>query len=133
MVESAQRFSDKLKADGEAQIADYDRRLQTWKPQLREYSVCNKNASRVVATQPGDPLPLAIAARNLCRAKEAELRKAIYAAYTDNPSFGMEALEKMRKSALENNTGEIVAYRIKASAPSAPARPAEPTAPERRI
>jgi hypothetical protein len=31
------------------------------------------------------------------------LRKAIATAYTNNPSFGVEAMEKVRKGTLENN------------------------------
>jgi hypothetical protein len=129
MRATAQEFVDKLKAQSQAQIADYDRRLET----LREYSACNRNASRIVAVQPGDPISLAVAARNLCRSDEVKLRNAIYAAYSDNPSFGMEAMEKIRKSILENNTGEIVAYRAKANSTPAPSRPTESPPTERRI
>jgi len=128
MVGSAQEFVDKLKADGDAYLADYDRRLKTWKPQLAEYHACNRNAARIVASQSDDPISLAMAARNLCRADEANLRKAVYAAYSDNPRFGMEAMEKVRKSALENNAGEIVAYRARMSSPTpAPNPPKEMT------
>ena len=133
MVASAQQFADKLKADSEAQIADYDRRLETWKPQLREYFSCNRNASQVVAAQPGEPTSLAVAARNICREAEASLQKAIYAAHSDNPKFGTDALEKMRKKALENNTGDIVADRIKAGAAPAQTRPSAPPPVDRRI
>jgi hypothetical protein len=123
MFSSAQELVDSAKAQSEAKKADYDRRFESWKPQLREYNACNRTASRIVATQPGDPMSLAIAARNLCRSDEANLQKAIYAAYSDNPSFGMKAMEKVRKSVLENNTGEIVAYRVKANSTPASSRP----------
>src|SRR5947209_3511636 len=73
---SAQDFVDSVKAQSEAKKADYDRRFESWKPLLKEYSACNRNASRIVATQPGDPMSLAIAARNLCRSDEANLQKA---------------------------------------------------------
>jgi hypothetical protein len=65
-------FADKLKADGDAYLADYDRRLKTWKPQLAKYYGCNGSAARMVASQSGDPISLALAARNLCRADETE-------------------------------------------------------------
>jgi hypothetical protein len=132
IISSAKEIVDKAKAESDAKIADYGRRFETWRPQLREYKICNKKASQVVASQPGDPISLAMAARNLCRSQEQDLRRAIYAAYADNPNFGIEALETVRKSAIEDNTGEIVAYRAKAASPT-PSRPAEPLATNRSI
>ena len=123
MVESGQTLAKDLNAQVEAQIADYDRRLERWKPLLAPYKACNRNASRLVAMQPGDPISLAVAARSLCKTEEANLRKAIYSAYTNTPSFGIDTMEKVRKVILENNTGEIVASRAKASLPPAPSPP----------
>jgi hypothetical protein len=127
MAASAMEIANRAKSDYDSHLADYDRRLETWKPQLAKYYTCNKSASRVVAAQVGDPVSLAIAARNLCKADEAVLRKAVYATYADNPAFGNDAMEKVRNIALENNTGEIVAYRAKMNSP-ATIRPKE-TAP----
>jgi hypothetical protein len=126
-VASVNDFVAKSRADAEAKIADYDRRIETWKPQLRIYYGCNRNASKIVSTQAGDPTSLAIAARSVCRTEEANLQKAIYAAYTDDPRFGMDALEKARLKALENNTGDIVAARAVAN--PTPRSPAPQTAP----
>jgi len=73
IMQGAHEFAKEL----EAKKVDYDRRLERWQPQLRDYLACNKNMSRVVAAQPGDPMSLAVAARNLCSSNEATLRKAI--------------------------------------------------------
>jgi hypothetical protein len=127
MIASAQRFADQQKAAADAHIKDYDRRMETWKPTLQAYVSCNRSASRAVAPQTGDPVSLAVAARNLCRTSEANLRKAIYAAYEDNPTFGIETMDKTRRSILENNTGDIVAAR--AAATATPRRPPEPAPP----
>jgi tartrate dehydratase alpha subunit/fumarate hydratase class I-like protein len=101
------------------------------KPQLAKYYSCNKSAARAVAAQVGDPVSLAIGARSLCRAEEAKLQEAVYAAYSDNPAFGTQAMETVRKKALENNTGEIVAYRANANANSS--HPKEAAHPESGI
>lgn len=133
MATSTQKFVDKLNADSEAKIADYDRRLEKLKPQMREYFACNRNASQTVAAQPGDPASLAVAARNICRESEASLQKTIYAVYSDDPKFGVDALENIRKKALENNTGDIVAFRIKSNLAPTQSCPIGPPPVDRRI
>jgi hypothetical protein len=101
-------YVKRVEAEGRAKIADYDRRLETWKPQAAEYFACNRKASMVVASQPGDPTSLAIAARSICGSVEAKLRKAIYDAYADDdPGFGNRTMEKVRTRVLEDNTGDI--------------------------
>lgn len=125
MAASAIDYANKAKAEADAQLADYDRRLETWKPQLRKYVACNKSAAQAVAAQSGDPISLAIGARSLCRAEEAKLQEAVFAAYSDNPAIGTQAMEIVRKGALERNTGEIVAYRANVNSTSAPDRSRE--------
>jgi hypothetical protein len=45
----------------------------------------------------------------------------------------MEAMENVRKTALENNSGEIVAYRAKVNSTPAPSRPKEMAPTDRSI
>ena len=99
------------KADPKERVADYDHPREAWKSPFQAYADCNKSASRVVARQTGDPGSLAVAARDLCQTTEANLRSAIYAAYQDNPNFGVDTMEKLRGAILENNTSEILAAR----------------------
>jgi hypothetical protein len=87
MRASTENFVAKLKADSEAKLADYARRLESYKPLIRSYAACNRSASKIVSTQPGDPASLAIAARSICRSEEAKLREAVHAAYTDDPNL----------------------------------------------
>jgi|SRR5215471_4711222 len=113
---SAQQFVDQPKAEAKAHLADYDQLTETWKSPFQAYAECNRRASRAVATQTGDPASLALAARDLCRATEANLRKTVYAA-GDNPDFGIDTMEKLRGAMLKNNAGNIVAARAAATAP----------------
>jgi hypothetical protein len=99
--------------DGETYRAGMQRRLESYTPIMRKYFACNKNASRIVSTQSGDPGSLAVAARILCSAAEIDLQNAINAAYSNDPSFGLQTMEKIRKLAVETNIGSIVAFRIK--------------------
>ena len=103
------------KADAKERVADYDHPREAWKSPFQAYADCNKSASRVVAKQTGDPGSLAVAARDLCQTTEANLRTAIYAAYVDNPNFGIDTMEKLRGAILQNNTSDIVAARTAAA------------------
>ena len=117
------------KTNRKANIADDARRL------LDEYYICNKSAAAVVATQTGDPASLAIAARNFCRTEEHNLGKVLTAAQThpknygrhaisaNHPAFSRKTLETVRKQALENNLGDIVAFRAIENPTLAPSRP----------
>lgn len=127
VVASAKDYAAKLQAESEAKIADDKRRIESFRPLLRDYYVCNRSASKIVSTQPGDPISLAVAARNICRSEEANLRKTAYAAYADDPQFVMTTMEKFRARVLENNTGDIVASRAAANSTQAPSRPPETT------
>ena len=115
------------KAEAKERVADYDHPREAWKSPFQAYADCNKSASRVVARQTGDPGSLAVAARDLCQTTEANLRTAIYAAYVDNPNFGIDTMEKLRGAILQNNTSDIVAART-ASAPR-PRRSSEADSP----
>ena len=117
------------KTNRETNIADDARR------QLEEYYICNRSAAAVVATQTGDPVSLAIAARNFCRTEEHNLGKVLTAAQAhpkiygrhaisaNHPAFSRITLEKVRKQALENNMGDIVAFRATENPTLAPSRP----------
>ena len=115
------------KAEAKERVADYDHPKEAWKSPFQAYADCNKSASRVVARQTGDPGSLAVAARDLCQTTEANLRTAIYAAYVENPNFGIDTMEKLRGAILQNNTSDIVAART-ASAPR-PRRSSEADSP----
>jgi hypothetical protein len=130
---NAENFVAKLKADAEAKIADYDRRLESYKPLSRSYFVCNRSASKIVSTQPGDPVSLAVAARSICRSEEANLREAVRAAYADDPKFGMDSMERFRAKALENNTGDIVAARAATNSNPALSRPPDIVQPKNSL
>ncbi len=110
----------KTEADRKARVAERDRRFESLKPSIRAYYACNRNASRIVATQAGDPTSLAIGARSTCRSEEDTLYQAAYAAFKDDPedpAIAKKLIEKFRKQALQNNTGEIVGLRA-ANTPS---------------
>jgi hypothetical protein len=117
IVDSARASTERMLAQAEAQRADLGKRIERYKPELRAYASCNRKASRAVAPQTGDPVSLALAARNLCREPEATLRKAIMAALDNDPGLAMRAMEDARQSILENNAGDIVATRAGASEP----------------
>ena len=114
---SGQKFADQQKAEAKERVADYDHPREAWKSPFQAYADCNRSASRVVARQTGDPGSLAVAARDLCQTTEANLRTAIYAAYVENPNFGIDTMEKLRGAILENNTSDIVAARTAAARP----------------
>lgn len=114
---SAQQSVDQQKAEAKAHLADYDLLTGTWKSPFQEYADCNSRASRAVARQTGDPASLAVAAHSLCRRTEANLRKAVYAANEENPDFGNDTMEKLRRAILEDNKRDIVAARAAATAP----------------
>ena len=104
----------KSQAERKARVAERDRRFESLKPSIRAYYACNRNASRIVATQAGDPTSLAIGARSTCRAEEDALYKEAYATFKDapeDPTLAKRLIEKFRKQALENNTGDIVGLR----------------------
>jgi hypothetical protein len=129
---SAERFVDQQEGEEKSHVADYDHRIETWKSPFQAYAECNKDASRAAAAQIGDSASLAVAARNLCRKTEANLRKAVYAAYEDNPEFGVDAMEKLRGAILKNDARDIVAARAAAAAPRRPSGP-EASPVDRRI
>jgi hypothetical protein len=110
----------KSEAERKARVAERDRRFEILKPSIRAYYACNKNASRIVATQAGDLISLAIGARSTCRSEEDALYKEAYAAFKDvaeDPTIAKRLIEKFRKQALENNRGAIVGLRA-ANTPS---------------
>lgn len=109
----AKEFTERLESYGAGYLADAQKRLESYTPLLRKYFACNKKASKIVSTQVGEPASLAVAARTLCVAAEVDLQNAVNAAYADKPSFGLENMEKFRRSAVEDNIGSIVASRIK--------------------
>jgi hypothetical protein len=110
----------KSEAERKARVAERDRRFEILKPSIRAYYACNKNASRIVATQAGELTSLAIGARSTCRSEEDALYKEAYAAFKDvaeDPTIAKRLIEKFRKQALENNRGDIVGLRA-ANTPS---------------
>ena len=126
------------KTSRKANIADDARR------QLEEYYICNKSAAAIVATQTGDPASLAIAARNFCRTEENNFGKVLTAAQVHPKNYGRHAisanhpasakktLEAVRKQALENNMGDIVALRATENPTHAPSRPPKAAQPPNR-
>jgi hypothetical protein len=92
-------------------------RQADWQPQLDKYAQCNNAASKGVASQQGDPLSLAVAARALCASTELELEKALHTAY-GSITTSDTVFEQARKTVLEHNAAVIVAARAaRASAP----------------
>lgn len=111
----------KAQQQGNARLAD-------WQPYLNKYVECNLHASKGIASQQGDPLSLAVAARGLCSSTEADLDKALHNAYPSLSTYHA-AIENARKTILEHNAAAIVAAR--AARASAPPRPRPQTLPAR--
>jgi hypothetical protein len=104
------QFNDRVEAQSAAQLAEINRRIERYRPQLRKYLDCNTASARGIALQQGDPGSLALAARGLCGKVEVELQKAIVDAFSD-PGLGNHTMETARQTALEHNAAEIVAAR----------------------
>lgn len=79
----------------------------------KAYYACNHRAARHVASQPGDPLSLGIAARGMCSADEAVLIEALRRSY--EPGRALRMLERVRANVAEFNATTIVKARAAAS------------------
>src|SRR5262249_22205170 len=99
------------KAQGGGRQAELNRRQKIWQSQLEKYRDCNIAAARGIATQSGDPMSLALAARGMCGQVEGPLRKALIDAYADVPGISSHAIENVRQRRLDRNAAEIVAGR----------------------
>ena len=128
-------YSAKLNAERKARVADRAQRFESLKPLISAYYACNRDASRTIASQEGEPTSLAVGARNICRSEEMTLYKAAYATFKDDPedpTIAMNLMAKVRQQALENNTGDIVAARA-ARSPTPPSPRPSSSKSEHRI
>jgi hypothetical protein len=110
-----QQLADSLKTpevtENEARQDDFRQRIRLWRPELEKYRECDNHAANGIASQPGEPLSLATAARGMCWHYELELQSALVAVYADSPSVGEHALQHVRQTILGYNVAEIVAAR----------------------
>jgi hypothetical protein len=82
-----------------------------YKAQLDGYMACNLSASKVVSTQAGDPMALAIAARGLCGKEELALMQAVQGSHS--PTAANRIIEMFRTRMVEENVTSIVTLRAR--------------------
>ena len=79
---------------------------------LGTYVVCNQKNSRRIASQEGDPIALAMAARGMCQSEEFNLERALVRSF--GSTRGTKILDRFRKLSFESNVTLIVSDRADA-------------------
>jgi hypothetical protein len=89
---------------------------------INDYADCNIYASHKVASQPGDPLSLAVAAAAMCTSEKARYGQIVDA--QEGPGRALAAMNALENSSIKANAATIVRARADMmSRPKAPSKP----------
>lgn len=88
---------------------------------IKDYVACNFAASMRVAGQPGDPVSLGLAAASMCSASKLRYGETANAKF--GPSFALDAMDSLERTAVKDNAATIVKYRAGLYSRPAPSIP----------
>jgi hypothetical protein len=96
-------------SDDEAIRQEVRAKAPSYQAETYAYYLCNAKASRAYASQQGDPVSIAFAARSACTNERNALLTGLVRAY--DPSRGGKLMAASENSALEQNTVTVVEAR----------------------